>query len=274
MFIGWLKYRDVPKIVEIANNVGWLSDAFHLNLMLKYSPNLCYGAYDGDKLVGAVLALEFEKSAMIKYLMVAPEYQKQGVGTRLFETILSVIEPYYEHTYLHANPMLLEFFKRYGFEKKIEVGRYLNVGKVPPFHFTNAHAKELEGSNFDAIISKLDYETFGEDRLAFLMDEMERNSSLRFALADGFQHSSVVSARNIYLGPWQVKPEAKEEAEKLMKGILYFRGLRRIYADIPLSEKHVVDLYESYHFKKEQTFYHMSLGKESIKFENIYAFSL
>ncbi|MCH9814100.1 MAG: GNAT family N-acetyltransferase [Epsilonproteobacteria bacterium] len=274
MFIGWLKYRDVPNVVEIANSVGWLSDGFHLNLMLKHSPHLCYGAYAGDELIGAVLALEFENSAMIKYLMVKPTYQKQGIGKRLFETLVHVLKPEYEHIYLHANPKLQNFFESYGFEKKIEVGRYLNVGKVPPFHFNNAHAKELEGTNFDAVIQKIDHETFGEYRLAFLEDEMERNSSLRFALSNGFQHSSVISARNIYLGPWQVENGHEEEAVKLMKGVLYFRGLRRIYADIPLNQPHVVSLYESFHFKKEETFYHMAIGKEHIKFENIYAFSL
>lgn len=274
MFIGWLKYRDVPKIIEISNEVGWLSDAFHLNLMLKHSPHLCYGAYEGDELIGAVLAIEWEESAMVKYLMVKPSHQKQGIGTRLFDLLLGVLKPEYNHIYLHANPKLQGFFEKRGFEKKIEVGRYLNVGKVPPFHFTNAHAKELESVEFDAVFHKIDYETFGEHRLGFLADEMDRNSSLRFALPNGFQHSSVVSARNIYLGPWQVRDGHIGEAEKLLRGVLYFRGLRRIYADIPMSEPHVVKLYEDFHFKKEETFYHMAIGDKKIKFENIFAFSL
>ena len=59
-----------------------------------------------------------------------------------------------------------------------------------------------------------------------------------------------------------------------MKGVLYFRGLKKVVADIPMGIKHVVDLYERYHFQKKQRFVHMSYGGSDIRFENIYAFSL
>ena len=157
----------------------------------------------------------------------------------------------------------------------MEVGRFVDVGKVPPFNFTNAHAKELDGSNFESVISAIDMETFNENRMDFLLDEMERNSSLKFTLPNGFQHSSVVNARNVYLGPWQVREGHKEEAEKMMRGVLYFRGLKKVVADVPLGVKPVVDLYERYHFKCQQKFVHMTKGDGSdVKFENIYAFSL
>ena len=274
MFIGWLKFSDVADLVTLSEEVGWLLDGYHVKLMMMHSPHLCYGAYEDGKLIGAVMAIEFETSAMIKYFMVKSTYQRQGIGRRMFETLLGAL---YEHKrlYLHANPDLVNFFANYGFEEKMQVGRFLNVGKVPPFNFTNAHAKELDGNNFEAIASKLDRETFGENRMDFMFDEMERNSSLKLTLANGFQHSSIVNARNVYLGPWQVREGHDEEAEKMMRGVLYFRGLKKVVADIPLGEKHVVDLYEKYHFQMKQRFVHMSKGEESdVKFENIYAFSL
>lgn len=274
MFIGWLKPRDVARIVEISNASGWLCDGFHISLMIKYAPHLCYGAYENDRLVGAVAAIEFERSVMIKYLMVAPDFQKQGLGKRLFETLLSVLEPDYEHIYLHANPDLQGFFERYGFARRCNVARLINVGKVPPFHFTNAHAKELESTDFDKVMTRLDHETFSEVRTEFLFEEMERNSSLRFALPNGFQHSSVVNARNVYLGPWQVRCGHDDEAEKMLRGVLYFRGLRRIIADVPAQQRHVMDLYAKYHFKQDQKLVHMAVGDAPIRFENIFAFSL
>jgi GNAT superfamily N-acetyltransferase len=274
MFIGWLKFADVSELVKIAETVGWLADGYHIKLMMMHSPTLCYGAYDEGKLVGAIMAIGFTETAQMKYFMVRPEYQKQGVGTRLFRTLLGVLENDFRKIYLHANPSLVPFFERHGFESNMDVGRYVNVGKVPPFNFTNAHAKELDGGNFESAISAIDRETFGENRLDFLMDEMERTSSLKFTLPNGFQHSSVVNARHVYLGPWQVRKGHDDEAEKMMKGVLYFRGLKKVVADIPLGVKPVVDLYEKYHFQKKQKFVHMSKGGSSVDFENIYAFSL
>jgi GNAT superfamily N-acetyltransferase len=275
VFIGWLKFGDVSELVRIAEEVGWLVDGYHIKLMMMHSPHLCYGAYEGGKLVGAVMAIEFERSAMVKYFMVKESYQRQGIGRRLFETLLGALHSEYQRIYLHANPDLVPFFESHGFEAKMEVGRFMNVGKVPPFNFTNAHAKELDAGNFESAIAAIDKETFNENRMDFLLDEMERNSSLKFTLPNGFQHSSVVNARNVYLGPWQVRAGHEDEAEKMMKGVLYFRGLKKVVADVPLGMSHVVDLYERYHFQNKQRFVHMSRGDGGdVRFENIYAFSL
>ncbi len=274
MFIGWLKFADVSKLVSIADEVGWLVDGYHVKLMMMHSAHLCYGAYEEGELVGAVMAIEFENSAMIKYFMVSSRYQREGVGKRLFETLIGSLSGKYQNIYIHANPNMVPFFERYGFESKMEVGRFINVGKVPPFSFTNANAKELDSENFESVISKIDKETFSENRMDFLMQEMDRNSSLKFTLPNSFQHSSVVNARNVYLGPWQVREGHDDEALKMMRGVLYFRGLKKVVADIPLGVKHVVDLYEKYNFEKKQHFVHMVRGRSSVKFENIYAFSL
>ncbi len=275
MFIGWLKFADVSELVNISEEVGWLLDGYHVKLMMMHAPHLCYGAYDDGKLIGAIMAIVFEKSVMIKYFMVRPTHQKQGIGRRLFETLFGVLENDHKRLYLHANPAMVKFFENYGFSAKMEVGRFLNVGKVPPFNFTNAHAKELDGNNFEAIIAQIDKETFGENRMEFLLDEMERTSSLKLSLQNGFQHSSIVNARSVYLGPWQVRKGYEDEAEKMMRGVLYFRGLKKVVADIPLGVKDVVTLYEKYHFQNKQRFIHMARGEEmNVRFENIYAFSL
>lgn len=275
MFIGWLKYADVAELTKIAEETGWLLDGYHVKLMMMHAPHLCYGAYDDGKLVGAVMAVPFESSAMIKYFMVKPSHQKQGIGRRLFDTLFGVLKHEHPSLYLHADPQLKGFFEGYGFGGIMEVGRFLNVGKVPPFSFTNAQAKELDSGNFDATIRRIDYETFGEDRMGFMEGELERNSSLKFALPNSFQHSSVLNARGVYLGPWQCREGHEEEAEKMMQGVLYFRGLKKVLADVPMGNVKAVALFGKYHFVKKGTFVHMAYGEpRGVKFENIYAFSL
>ncbi|MGE4511284.1 MAG: GNAT family N-acetyltransferase [Sulfurimonadaceae bacterium] len=271
MKLYWLKFGDVARLVEIAQELSCLADGYHMKLLLMHSPHLCYGAYDNGKLVGAILGVEYEKSAMIKYFIVKKEYQKQGIGKELLEIFLGMIDSKSSLS-IHTKKEFVPFFERYGFVHAMEIGRFVNVGKVPPFHFTNAHAKELESHNFETVVKKLDFETFAEDRSEFLLDEMDRNSSLKFALKEGFQHSSVINAKEVYLGPWQAHDT--EDAHKMMRGVLYFRGLKKVLADIPLEMPHVVALYKEYNFEEKARFVHMHKGRCSVKFENIYAFSL
>lgn len=275
MFIGWLQYADAAELIKIAEETGLLLDNYHVKLIMMHAPHLCYGAYDDGVLVGAIVAILYERSAMIKYFMVSPSHQRMGIGRRLFETLFGVLKNERLSFYLHSTPQMGSFFEGYGFNTKMEVGRFLNVGKVPPFSFTNAQAKELDGGNFDAAFRRIDYETFQEDRMEFLADEMERNSSLKFVLPNAFQHSSVINARGVYLGPWQCREGSEDEAEKMMRGVLYFRGLKKVMADVPMGNKNAVDLYGRYHFQQKGTFFHMTYGEpRHVRFENIYAFSL
>ncbi len=110
MYIGWLKFVDVPDLIKIAEETGWLLDGYHVKLMMMHAPHLCYGAYDEGVLVGAVMAIEFESSAMIKYFMVKPTHQKQGIGRRLFNTLFGVLKEEHPSLYLHANPASEKFF--------------------------------------------------------------------------------------------------------------------------------------------------------------------
>ena len=266
---------DFREVVALADEVGWLLDAYHLKILHDYTPHLCYGAYENGQLVGVITSVVFEKSAMIKYFMVKQSHQRQGVGRRLLETLLSALGNDRETLYTHAPFELIPFFKRYGFTQTMVVARYINAGKVPPFNFTNAHAKELDSVDFDKVMKEIDYETFGEVRTPFLFDEMERKSSLKLATPNGYQHSSVVGTRHVYVGPWQVRSGAYADAEKMMRGLLYFRGLKKVIADIPYEVEEVRKLYEKYHFKSQSTMAHMIKGKRpDLKFENIYSFSL
>ncbi len=275
MFIGWLRPISFQEVVAIADEVGWLLDAYHLRIVHDHAPHLCYAAFEGEELVGVITSVLFQKSAMIKYFMVKPTHQRKGIGRRLFETLMNALGNDRETFYTHAPFELIPFFKSYGFVQTMTVGRFINAGKVPPFNFTNAHAKELDSVDFEKVMKQVDFETFHELRTPFLFDELERKSSLKLATANGFQHSSVINARNVYLGPWQVRSGAESDAEKMMRGLLYFRGLKKIIADIPYDVPEVRNLYEKYHFKCQSTMAHMIKGRDpELKFENIYAFSL
>lgn len=66
--------------------------------------------------------------------------------------------------------------------------------------------------------------------------------------------------------------EAFLDAEKLLRGVLYYRGLKKIYGYAPKNVKEIVDLYQSYKFKIIGDFKLMYLNnRPNIILDNLYA---
>ncbi len=72
-------------------------------------------AWDGEKLVGLVNSIaDGSLTAYIPYLLVNPDYQKQGVGKRLVRMIVSEYESY-ERIVLLTEKDTVDFYKECGF---------------------------------------------------------------------------------------------------------------------------------------------------------------
>ena len=62
------------------------------------------------------------------------------------------------------------------------------------------------------------------------------------------------------------------DAEKLLRGVLYYRGLKIVYAFIPTNIDEIVELYHQYKFKNEGNYRLQYLGeKPNIRLESLYA---
>ena len=72
-------------------------------------------AWDGEKLVGLVNTIaDGTVTAFIPYLLVNPEYQKQGIGGTLIGMIVSAHEGY-ERIVLLTEKDTVDFYKKCGF---------------------------------------------------------------------------------------------------------------------------------------------------------------
>ncbi len=94
------KYTDYKEdeIVNLYNSDGWINYTNNTDMLRNaYSNSLdIIGAYDGEKLVGIIRVVGDGYSIIyIQDIIVLPEYQRNGIGTMLLETILST----YKHVY-------------------------------------------------------------------------------------------------------------------------------------------------------------------------------
>lgn len=75
-------------------------------------------AWDGDKLVGLVRALDDgETAAFLHYLLVDPAYQGQYIGDELMKRIMSFYQNLLYVKVMPSDPKTIPFYERYGFQQ-------------------------------------------------------------------------------------------------------------------------------------------------------------
>ena len=75
-------------------------------------------AWDGDKLVGLVRALDDgETVAFLHYLLVDPAYQGQYIGDERMKRIMSFYQKLLYVKAMSSDPKTIQFYERYGFQQ-------------------------------------------------------------------------------------------------------------------------------------------------------------
>ena len=75
-------------------------------------------AWDGDKLVGLVRALDDgETIAFLHYLLVDPEYQGLHIGDELMKQIMDCFKDLLYVKIMPSDPKTISFYTRYGFHQ-------------------------------------------------------------------------------------------------------------------------------------------------------------
>lgn len=87
------EYKEflLDEIINLYKRVGWTNYLEQSeNLKKAYSASICtFGAYDSDQLIGIVCAVgDGYTIIFIQDIIVLPEYQRKGVGTRLLEAMI------------------------------------------------------------------------------------------------------------------------------------------------------------------------------------------
>ena len=127
--------------------------------------------------------------------------------------------------------------------------------------------------NYNAVVKKLDKDALNEDRFDYIMKTLMKQSSLMLATQFGFQHSYALDKSNIKISPFIMVDEAFTDAEKLLRAVIYHRGLKTIISFIPKEAKEIVELYENYKFELKGGYSLLYKNeKPNINLESIYGF--
>ena len=106
--VGWCSYTNRPKMLE---------HAFEHSLKI-------LGAYNEKKLIGIIRAVGDGFSVLfIQDILVHPEYQRKGIGTKLLKSMLSFYpEVYQTQLVTDKTEKTVGFYKSCGFLPYSEIG--------------------------------------------------------------------------------------------------------------------------------------------------------
>ena len=121
MTIRELTTFDLDTILDLYSSVGWTNYTDDPEMLKKAFENslLTLGAYDGDKLVGVIRTVGDGYSIVfIQDILVFPEYQRRGIGTRLIREIMDRFSEVYQLQLMTDNtPKTISFYQSVGFVK-------------------------------------------------------------------------------------------------------------------------------------------------------------
>jgi hypothetical protein len=267
MFLGYLR-NNFEEALEVLGQEKVLLDIELLKKTFNVYPQYCFAAYENNNIVGVLSAYEFENRILINVLEVAQKYEDvlQRLVALLLKNCLN------KNIYLLLEQSSYGQIEPLGFKIYAPFVRYMHFGDAVAFNFSNTHAKQVNIDNYEEVNKKIDKLVFNESRETYINKDCIFSNSLKLGTQSGILHSYVVNKKYIKISPWIMKDEAFLDAQKLLRGVLYYRGLKKIFGYAPKEDKEITELYESYKFKKDGLFYLLYLGeKPRIKLENLYA---
>lgn len=261
MYVRWLKLDFFEQIKE---NLGL--DNHIISKSIEHSPHLCFCVVDEENnFLGFICGYEFENNIYVTALFAKNDIVK-------LKLLKSLINSAYNKSIQTIIPLDdLELFCSLGFEKYADVLGYVSSGRAVAFNFTTNHAKEVNNPNFFQIAYKLNKKIVGDDLYEYTSRDMNSSSSLNLSTNYGYLHSRALG-KDIIISPFFVEDMNYMDAEKLLRGVLHYRGLKKLKAYIPdIAE--IKELFESYKFEQKEKLVYVYMGeKPKIKLDNVYSF--
>jgi hypothetical protein len=270
VFVGWLRKGSFESdLEEFSKDV--VVDKNLIKNSVENPRNISFGAYEKDRLVGFLTSHDFDKAVMINgfyYL----DSGKEDVVKRLLAIFLDNIN--IDKTILFMSRKdEIENFLNLGFKMYAKFYKALYSGGADGFNYSTAIARSISSQNYLQTLRQVDFFAYEEDRFEYITRYVMKDSSLMFASNRGYQHSYGVGKNLVKISPWVVDEFSFMDAENMMKGLIYHRGLKKIFSFVPSDIKEIVDLYKSYKFEfvEEYTLIYLN-DKPKYDLNMIYAF--
>lgn len=106
---------QLDEIVKLYKSAGWINYLERIDILRQaYENSLCVlGAYDSGQLIGMIRVVgDGQTIVFVQDIIVLPQYQRKGIGTKLLKTIIDKYKYVYQMQLLTDNTEKTKAFYR------------------------------------------------------------------------------------------------------------------------------------------------------------------
>jgi len=252
---------DIPGGLRLSTQAGWNQTASDWRRFLERSPQGCFVMERDGTVVGTAATIAYQdRFAWIGMVLVDADFRQQGIGTRLLERAIELLDRTAVPAKLDATPIGKPLYAKLGFTPEYEIERWV-LRRRP---FPGAAAPPCPGltSGEEERIFSLDRKLFGADR-TFLLRSLAGEAP-EFAMAapqDGHPRGYAFGRRGLFadhLGPWVA--DSRREAKELLDGFLARSRRETVIVDAIRSNAMAVALLEESGFARSRPLTRMVRG--------------
>jgi GNAT superfamily N-acetyltransferase len=191
---------DVPGFLSLADREGWVCDEWEFNFLLAAADAGCFVLRAAGEAVAFVTTCRHERSAWLGNLLVAPDWRGKGLGRRLMEASLSLLDGTgTATTWLTASAEGKPLYEKLGFRACDEIRRWRGTGSVG----------SIVGTARSPLAEVLELDRLGwGDRRERLVQATKARGAL-LSLPGGFLVVQGTGA-GVQLGPWGGEAQVAE----------------------------------------------------------------
>ncbi len=248
--ISLLEAGDVDAAVQLSSEAGWNQTAEDWRMLMRLSPEGCFGIHSDGKLVATASLLRYQRLlGWIGMVLTHRDYRRRGCARALLEHIVHQADAWGIATLkLDATSDGQRLYEGLGFRPEQPVERWWRAGDAAP-------AGPRRNEEMPESWRAMDLEAFGLDRSSLLEAVAERSAV--FASAGGFALRRA-GLRAAYAGPC-VALDA-EAARRLMAACIRNAGAAGCYWDLLPADGAAVDLASELGFVRQRQLVRMTRG--------------
>jgi len=219
IFFRTMTSADIRAGLTLCRSAKWNQVSRDWEIFLRLSPEGCFVAVNDDKIVGTVTTVRYQSSfSWIGMVLVDPNYQRQGIGMKLLNQALEVLEN--EDTIkLDATPAGREVYLKLKFVDEYGISRMNAI--VTPDRLPLSKARPVNKNDLLSLTG-FDRTIFGANRSQLLEWMWEGGKSYAFILESKNEIHGYCLGREgynyIHLGP--VVARDTEIAKQLLSAAL------------------------------------------------------
>jgi GNAT superfamily N-acetyltransferase len=172
----------------LSTTAGWNQRHRDWQMLLALAPHGCYAAWQGGRVVGTAIGIDYRGFGWIAMMLVDPAHRSRGLGRTLLEAAVHAIPPG-RPVRLDATPLGRPLYESYGFVHEMALTRFVAPGSSGAAPAQTARGsrpavRPLAAADLSRVAA-VDGGLFGGDRRAVLEWALAEAPALAWIAEDG-----------------------------------------------------------------------------------------